>query len=456
MKKHLKNGSLMARPARFFLALVSFCLTFSPSLYALTPEQVSSLSTAEKFVYTAYVRALAYFPDRVATGLQKRLGLWAYDPAGHSVYGGFNVTVNQGNTLIGQSTLWDGSPYVNGAPKPCGAVCVGLAGIGTGYCDGNEACNSVTWTRGSTSPFPGSSTCSTYSADHRPEGQVGNSTCGTYSASCLVGGSGETWSSARYGSGSSWLTTGGGMYQSLRQVVGCAPVVPVDEFSTWLSAPLSNAVLADTGEIIKTLQDAAGDPNLTSQDETDIQTALTYIRQGVPVSNGAIPDVYNPPPQDIWDFTDTGTVIGGGGGSVVVASTVISVDLSPVTSAVDQVGDKLTGINDYLVNPDTSPSQGHYNAVQTAFNGLLTSISSMPVMGAMNSLLPQDTTSQWQPCFDLSFAWSGVFAGSRPAAYTGNYCLNSFSGWDTFVNLIRWGFSLGVMVWGVRYLWGGY
>ena len=457
MIKGHKIGSLMARPARFAIALVSFLLTFSPSLYALTPEQVSNFSTAEKFVYTAYVRALAYFPDRVATGLQKRLGLWAYDPAGHSVYGTFNITVGQGNTLIGQSTLWSGSSYVNGAPKGCGAICVGLSGIGTGYCDGNEACDSVTWTRGSMGAWTGSTNCSVYMADHRPEGAININTCGAYSASCLVGGNGETWPFARYGTGINWLITGGGSFKNLKQVMGCAPVIPADEFSTWQSLPLPNAVLADTADIIKALQDARyNNPDLTPQDQSDISQALTYLNQGVPVNNGSIPDVVNPPPNTVWDFTNTGEIIGGGGGSVLTSTTIITVDLAPVTSAVNEVGDKVQSINDFLVNPDTSPSQGHYNAVQTAFTGLLSSISSMPVMGAMQSLLPQDTTSQWQPCFDLSFAWAGPFAGSRPAAYTGIFCLSSFAGWEAFVSLVRWGFSLAVMVWGVRYLWGGY
>jgi len=110
---------------KFFKSFL-FLLLFFPGLtWAYTPEEVAEMGAAKSFIYTTYARCLSYMPNGVSIGLQKRLAIWAHDPNGNSVYGSFNITVDRGNSLIGLSTVWDSSPYVNGAKEACPGTFLG-------------------------------------------------------------------------------------------------------------------------------------------------------------------------------------------------------------------------------------------------------------------------------------------------------------------------------------------
>lgn len=77
--------------------------------------------------------------------------------------------------------------------------------------------------------------------------------------------------------------------------------------------------------------------------------------------------------------------------------------------------------------------------------------SSMAV-SLFSPLIPTSSDT-WRPCFDMSGLWSGFWSGSRPSGKSSEICLSDFSGWNTFMNLIRAMFMLIFAFYGMYGIW---
>lgn len=186
------------------------------------------------------------------------------------------------------------------------------------------------------------------------------------------------------------------------------------------------------------------------------QTGSTW-----PVAGGTITDLYaynDYVSAGALDLTDTDVQVSSAG--VDISSQVASFFVFSSSTSADFTATNGILQNIYnFVSSTAGVSISSAGGVQNSFEQFQNSISSLPVFGIFENLLPADTTTMWEPCFDFSGLWSssmGYVVGGSPPAGDQEFCLTEISGWDAFMVIVRFTMILLVFVWGVKYIWGGY
>lgn len=104
-----------------------------------------------------------------------------------------------------------------------------------------------------------------------------------------------------------------------------------------------------------------------------------------------------------------------------------SVDLSTTNSLLSSIDSKLSSM--------TTVAEFSSSAYWSQYQDFYTAFSTTPA-NFWAFMIPQSTAT-WEPCFDLSSLWSGVWAGSKPQGASSTFCLTQFSGWNTFVDILK-------------------
>jgi len=172
----------------------------------------------------------------------------------------------------------------------------------------------------------------------------------------------------------------------------------------------------------------------------------------------------------LGDTDITNVWIGGDTSTSIVTNTynygstiTLNVDLSTTNVLLSSISAQIAALNfssgaadsrvyDFLASSGFTQSSG---SVFASFTDFQATISSFPIMALMNQLIPTSSDT-WRPCFDTAFLWSGIWENSAPAGTIKEVCLDVFTGWNILVTIIRFAIMLGVFVWGIKYIWGGY
>jgi len=131
---------------------------------------------------------------------------------------------------------------------------------------------------------------------------------------------------------------------------------------------------------------------------------------------------------------------------VSVSSVVVNVDVSSVTSAINSLHDSFNDFQSFMSSGPSTTS----GDIQSAFGDFQVALSSVPLVALFERLIPVGSSVTWTPCFDFDF--SGTVWAKPPF----QFCMDTISGWSTFMAILRWSLLMVVFIWGIRYIWGGY
>lgn len=139
-------------------------------------------------------------------------------------------------------------------------------------------------------------------------------------------------------------------------------------------------------------------------------------------------------------------------GVIVNTSVTVNVSTGEIVDKLTEISSVTSSIYSRLISTaplfntyiDTAATWGQWLDFKTEFSS-----APLPLLG----LIIPVSTQTWVPCFDLSGFWSGYWAGSLPEGKTGTFCLTDFSGWNTFIDLLKCSFSLMILLWGIFEFW---
>lgn len=425
-----------------------FSFFLFPSLgFSLTAEQVAQYRGAMSWLYSTYARAMAVLPEGASTFIQGQTHIWAFDPYGSSVW--CNALVTSSHTY---SNAFDSSEYVTGGVTNSGC------GYDSGYCNqvyshrgliegpyisvGKYATNS----NGVYVPFLGGgayvgTSCGSWSTD-----EVVN-----FRVSEIIGEMKYIADSANY----RYCGKFSGDFKQVMlffQTAGSTVTVFGDYLTNTLDADSLNRILQMKYNFQRAIDIETGWSDLydTNADITDFNNGIHMLDTGIGFSDAIIPPVVAPSPSIYYP---AGPPIEPPAPVFPSTGVVVNVDLSTVTVAIHGVRDTINKWGDKFydlftssggVETSTSANWSDYESLVQISSG---------ITGSIFSYFVPTSTAEWSPCFDMSGLWSGYFAGKKPDGSTGVFCLSDFSGWSTFMTLLRMFLMLSCLFIGLQGIW---